>query len=448
MGDRMQADDGETQNDVRADFAMLGYVDLDGLMRGKFVSAEKLASIAQKGSAMCSVVLGWDSRDGLYDNAYTGWDSGFADDAVRLAPKTRRRLPDGRDFHLLEFTGKGADLCPRRLAGRVVARGAEMGYGLRAGFEYELYAFRETAHSALAKGYRGLVPFSPTTGGYSVLRMMSNGDLFDGLMQLSRDLDTPLEGIHPEAGEGAMEFALAPCDGIAAADRAAIFKSFSKGWGQREGLMLCYMAKPVEGLPGCGGHLHMSLWQGDTPAFWDAEAADHLSPTARHFIGGQQKYMPELLAMLAPTINAFTRLAPGFWAPTAATWGFDNRTCALRAVGDGPKSLRVEHRPAAADANPYLVLAAALASGLAGIEDAIEPTEPTRCNAYEAALPAALRLPDSLTEAAVRLRGSQMARDWFGDRFVDHYATSREAEVAACRAAVSDWELNRYFEMI
>jgi glutamine synthetase len=108
----------------------------------------------------------------------------------------------------------------------------------------------------------------------------------------------------------------------------------------------------------------------------------------------------------------------------------------------------VEFRPPAADANPYLVQAAAIASGLAGIRDRIEPTAPTRANAYDADIPEALKFPNSLGEAAGRLRASDMAREWFGDAFVEHFAASREVEQAAARSAVSDWELSRYFEMI
>lgn len=433
----------------REDFVMLGYVDLDGLIRGKYVSRQKFDSICKKGGAFCSVVLGWDARDGLYENAYTGWFNGFPDDDLRVVPQSRRTLAeDGRDFHLLEFAGDGRRICARRLAGRMIDKAAEAGFSAMAGFEYELFVFHETPASAMAKGYRNLTPLSPTTGGYSVLRSAANPWLFDGLMGLADTLETPLEGIHPEAGEGAMEFALAPCEALEAADRAVVFKTFSKAWGQRSGVMLCYMAKPIAGLPGCGGHLHLSLRKAGASAFLDPAAEDGLSMTARHFIGGQQRYMPELLALIAPTINSFTRLAPGYWAPTAATWGFDNRTCSLRVIGDSDASLRVEYRPAAADANPYLVLAAALASGLAGVRDGIEPTAPTRDNAYAADHPEALQFPTSLREAAARLRSSAMAREWFGDPFVEHYAASREAEEAACRAAVSDWELHRYFEMI
>lgn len=440
----------DTSRATAEDFVLIGYVDLDGVVRGKYATAEKFATWQKKGGAFCSVVLGWDSRDALYDNGHTGWATGYHDDPIRIVPGEGRMMPgEGRRFHLMEYAdGPGAAVCPRRLAGRVVEKAAEMGFAAKAGFEYEFYVFRETPTTALVKGYRNLTPFSPTTGGYSILRTAVEDEFFSGMMALARDLGTPLEAIHPEAGEGAMEFAFTPADAMEAADRAVIYKTFSKAWGQRNGLTLCYMAKPINGLPGCGGHTHLSLWKDGRSAFHDPAAEHGLSETARHYIGGQRKYMAELLALYAPTINAFTRLAPGFWAPTGATWGLDNRTCSLRVIGDSEKSLRVEVRPPAADANPYLVLAAALASGLAGIREKIDPGPPFKGNGYDADLPEALRFPDSLAEAAARLRRSDMAREWFGDAFVEHFARSREAEVAAQRATVSDWELHRYFEMI
>ncbi len=432
------------------DFVLLGYVDLDGVVRGKYATTEKFASWSDKGGAFCSVVLGWDSRDALYANRHTGWHTGYHDDPIRVVPGEGRIMPgDGRRFHLIEYAdGPGAAICPRRLAGRVCDQAEGMGLTPKMGFEYEFYVFRETPATALAKGYRGLDMLSPTTGGYSILRTAVEDDFFSGMMALACQLDTPLEAIHPEAGEGAMEYAFAPSGAMQAADRAVIYKTFSKAWGQRRGLSLCYMAKPINGLPGCGGHVHASLWHGKTSAFWDANAQGKLSEIARHYIGGQLKYLPELLAMYAPTINSFTRLAPGFWAPTGTSWGFDNRTCSLRVVGDSEKSLRVELRPPAADANPYLVLAAALASGLQGIRERADPGPAVTGNGYELALPSERLFPDSLAEAADRLRRSAMARDWFGDAFVDHFSASRLAEVAAQRAHVSDWELNRYFEMI
>ena len=182
--------------------------------------------------------------------------------------------------------------------------------------------------------------------------------------------------------------------------------------------------------------------------FYDEGEDLAMSEEMRGFVGGQQALMPELLAMVAPTVNAFTRLIPGYWAPTASLWGYENRTCALRVIGGSEKSQRVEYRIAAADINPYLALAAAIGSGLWGIENEVEPDEPVEGNAY-AVEPAPERmLPPTLWDAAQRLRASAPARSLFGDAFVDHYAGTREWEEREARKAVTDWQLARYFEII
>jgi glutamine synthetase len=168
----------------------------------------------------------------------------------------------------------------------------------------------------------------------------------------------------------------------------------------------------------------------------------------RHFLAGQQALMPELLAMSAPTVNSYSRLVPGYWAPTAATWGIDNRTVAIRAILGSPKSQRIEYRVAGSDANPYLALAAALASGLWGLEHGIEPTAPAVGSAYDAPVDEALHLPSTLAHAAVRLRESVAAKELFGEAFVKHFAASRDWEEREFRRHVTDWELARYFEII
>jgi glutamine synthetase len=173
-----------------------------------------------------------------------------------------------------------------------------------------------------------------------------------------------------------------------------------------------------------------------------------MSETMRQFVAGQQALMPELLAMVAPTVNSFRRLIPGFWAPTSATWGVENRTTALRVIPGSPKSQRVEYRVAAADGNPYLACAAAIGSGLWGVENKLKLGEPVQGNSYDKKHPAKLDLPRTLMEASERLKGSKAGRQLFGDEFVDHYAASRNWEEREFRKAITDWELDRYFEII
>lgn len=430
----------------------VGVFDNDGILRGKFIDRAKFFAALEKGLGFCDVVLGWDSDDQLYDNVtFTGWHTAFPDAQVRLLPETCRSLPlEGNMLLFLgEFAGGAEAVCPRATLRRVLRRAGAMGYGASAAAEYEFFLFRETPASVRQKNYRDLENLTPGYFGYSVLRSAVHAELYRELLGLAADMRMPIEGLHTETGPGVIEAALHYCEALEAADRAALFKTFTKVLAQRRGLMATFMAKWSQKLPGQSGHLHVSLTRKDGgSAFHDANAPHTMSQEMRWFVGGQQALMPELLAMVASTVNSYSRLVPGYWAPTSATWGVENRTCALRVITGEPKSQRVEYRIAAADINPYLALAAAIGSGLWGIEHRIEPDEPVSGNAYDRKLPAARQLPRTLTEAAERLAHSSAAQELFGAPFVSHFAASREWEEREFRRAVTDWELGRYFEII
>ena len=430
----------------------VGVFDNDGILRGKYIDRAKFLGALEKGLGFCDVVLGWDSNDQQYDNVtFTGWHTAFPDAPVRLLPETCRALPLEGDMLLFlgEFAGSAEEVCPRAVLRRVLARAAAMGYGADAAAEYEFFLFRETPASARAKHYRGLENLTPGYFGYSVLRSSVHAELYHELLKLAADMRMPIEGLHTETGPGVIEAALHYSEALEAADRAALFKTFVKVLAQRRGLMATFMAKWSQQLPGQSGHLHVSLARKDgSSVFHDAASAHGMSQEMRWFVGGQLALMPELLAMVASTVNSYSRLVPGYWAPTSATWGVENRTCALRVITGGPNAQRVEYRIAAADINPYLALAVAVGSGLWGIEHRLEPDEPISGNAYDRKLPAERQLPRTLTEAAERLTHSPAAQELFGAPFVSHFAASREWEEREFRRAVTDWELERYFEII
>lgn len=430
----------------------VGVFDVDGIMRGKYLSQAKFLSALEKGFGFCDVVLGWDSNDQLYDNVrYTGWHTGYPDANVRILPSTCRPLPWEGDglFFLCEFVPPAEDICPRGVLRRVVDRARALGFEPYVGFEYEFFVFNETPESVRAKNYRDLQPLAPGYFGYSVLRNSVHSDFYRQLLETCEAMRLGIEGLHEETGPGVLEAAITVDAAEEAADKAALFKTFAKVIAQRNGKMATFMAKWSNAWPGQSGHIHISLKsQNGKGAFFDAKQPHTMSTTMRHFMGGQQKFLSELLAMVAPTVNSYTRLIPGFWAPTDASWGLENRTCALRVIGGSEKTQRVEYRIAAADANPYLALAAALMSGLYGIEHKIEPGKPIEGNAYDQKLPKNLALPATLWEAAQRLKESKMARECFGDAFVDHFAATREWEEREFRKAVTSWELERYFEII
>jgi glutamine synthetase len=312
----------------------VGVTDADGVMRGKYLAAEKFFSVLDSGFGFCDVVLGWDSNDQAYDNvSFTGWHTAYPDVMCRVLPDTCRPIPfeDGMLFFLAEFMDRGGELCPRGILRKVLKRADAMGFAVPAAAEFEFFLFEETPHTLREKNFRNLKSLTPGFFGYSILRAGAQHEYYRDLLALCEEMRMPIEGLHTETGPGVLEAAIKYCGALEAADRAALFKTFTKIFSQKRGLMATFMAKWSRDWPGQSGHLHLSLKdKAGKPVFHDASAPHGISQTMRHFIGGQQALMPELLAMVASTINAYTRLIPGFWAPTVAAWGIENRTTALR----------------------------------------------------------------------------------------------------------------------
>lgn len=426
----------------------LGVTDIDGILRGKYISFDKFKS-SYAGLGFCDVIFGWDIGDVLYDNSsFTGWHTGYPDAQAKVDLSTLRKIPwePGTAFLLMDLFAKdGAplSLSPRQVFRNVLAQASDRGYTAHFAAEYEFWMFRETPQSLREKSFRDLTTLSPGMFGYSVLRASQNAPLVLDLIDQLEAFDVPLEGFHTETGPGVYEAAICVDKGLAAADKAALFKTAVKEIASRHGVIPTFMAKWNEHLPGSSGHLHQSLCSRDgSNLFFGPDGASELM---RHYMGGLVAFLPELMAMIAPSVNSYKRTVPGTWAPVNATWGHDNRTTAIRAIPGSAKSSRIELRLSAADANPYLSMAASLAAGLAGIEQKLEPPEPVT-NAYAA--PAAPPLPRDLAEATALFRDSSLARRSFGDAFVDHYAATREWEVRQYQRAVTDWELARYFESI
>lgn len=430
----------------------VGLFDLDGVMAGKYMSRDKFLSALDGGFGFCDCIFGWDVNNKLYDNTtLTGWQKGYADAQVRVIPGSWRELPLEENMILVqgEVVGRLEPLCPRGLLRRVLKRAEDMGFSAMSGIEYEFLVADESNESLLSHGYHDFKPLGRGAFGYSMLRNSVNTEFYRGLIQMCEQMGMSLEGLHEETGPGQLEAALTVDHALAAADNAALFKTFAKVLAEKQGRTATFMAKWHQDYSGQGGHIHISLKdRNGHNAFYDASQPHNISRTMRHFIGGLQQLMPQITCLSAPTINSYRRLVPGYWAPTTAQWGVDNRTVSLRAIPGSNKSQRVEYRLPGADCNPYLALASALAAGLHGIENEIEPDAAVTGNGYLLDVAPERRLPRSLWEAAQTLRHSAVARDWLGNEFVEHFAATREWEEREFQRHVTDWELNRYFEII
>jgi glutamine synthetase len=428
--------------------------DIDGILRGKYLHIDKFAAALDSGFGFCDVVFGWDSQDQCYDNTQvTGWQHGFPDALARLDLSTLRRVPwDGKvPFFLGEFVkadGSPYPVCPRQILKRVLERARKLGFETMCGIEYEWFNFAETPQSWAEKKGVGPQTITPGMFGYSLLRMGDQRGFFNALMDEMLAFGVPIEGLHTETGPGVYEVAIQFSEALEAADRAILFKTGAKEIGKRFGVMPSFMAKWSAQYPGCSGHIHQSLSDGRRNLFYDAKGRrSSMSPLFESYLAGQLQALMQFAPMFWPTVNSYKRLVDGFWAPVKPTWGIDNRTASFRVIAGSPKSTRLETRCPGADINPYLASAAVIAAGLHGVEKGLKLTAPpiTGTNQGAENIP---RAPRSLIETTRIFRSSDLARDWFGDLFVDHFAATREWEHRQWQDAVTDWELKRYFEII
>ncbi|WP_219929345.1 glutamine synthetase family protein [Sphingobacterium athyrii] len=429
--------------------------DIDGVLRGKFMHRDKFISSLDSEFGFCSVVFGWDVNDQVYDNVeITGWHTGYGDFPARIDGNTFRKIPWQEDipFFLADFeTSEATDknVCPRALLKNIIAQSEDLGYKPIFSQEFEWFNFVKVTNGSSQNSFKDMTPITSGMFGYSILRMADNYSFFQDLLAMLEQFGVPLEGLHTETGPGVLEAAIQCSHALEAADRATLFKSAVKEIGKKHGIVASFMAKQTKELPGCSGHVHQSLWdlKQEKNLFYDADDQRGMSELMKQFLAGQLYCLPDVLPLFAPTVNSYKRLTEGAWAPTTLTWGIDNRTTALRVIDGGPKATRIEHRVVGSDVNPYLAIAACLASGLYGIKHKLSLDNPnTVGNGYKDLQHGIL--PRNLYEATGRMAQSEIASELFGERFVDHFCKSRLWEWRQFSEQVTDWETKRYFEII
>jgi glutamine synthetase len=432
----------------------IAYVDIDGILRGKYISVDKFLSAVDGGTAFCNVIFGWDADDVAYDNGqFTGWHTGYPDSPARLDLNTFRKIPWENDVpfllgELVTAEGKPSPVCPRQLLKSVVDDSVKAGYTPFFSQEFEWFNFAETPASVREKNYKNLQSLTPGMFGYSILRTSLENAFFTEVFDGMNKFGVPLEGLHTETGPGVLEAAIAYAGAVEAADRATLFKTAVKEIAYKHGIMATFMAKISENLPGCGGHVHQSLWDKSASKnlFHNPKDKNKMSDTMKQYLAGQLFCLPHILPLYAPTINSYKRLVEGAWAPTTLTWGIDNRTVAIRVLNTSMKSCRIETRVIGADVNPYLAISAALASGLYGIRNKLKLQPATTGNGYTDLSHGVL--PRTLDEATQVMKKSDVARDILGSQFVEHFVQTREWEWRRHLRPVTDWERERYFEII
>lgn len=429
--------------------------DIDGVLRGKYIHKEKFLSAIESGIGFCDVIFGWDCGDKCYENTeITGWHTGYPDAKATIDVDTFREIPweNSTPFFLGDFCDdkKYAEtVCSRSILKKVAAECETLGFKPIFSQEFEWFNFLGTPNEIYESNFKELKPITPGMFGYSILRSSLNQPYFEDLFELLLQFNISLEGMHTETGPGVLEATVIFDEILQAADKALLFKTAVKEIAYKHGFVATFMAKWNKNLPGCGGHIHQSLWdiEKKNNLFFDKNAIAGISETMEQYIAGQLKCLPEILPMFAPTTNSYKRLSGGDWAPSTLTWGIDNRTTAVRAIPGSNKGTRIELRVPGSDTNAYLALAAALAAGLYGIRNKLSlDIKPTKGNGYKNKANGVL--PNSLKEATEKMTNSKIANELFGEAFVNHFTKTREWECQQFDKNDPNWELKRYFEII
>ena len=419
------------------EFVLLGIPDVNGSIRGKALRPAAFDSAVRHGTVMTDLILGLDPVDTpITDFERFGIRTGAADLVVHPDPETVHELTWRPGWRVCLATpswpdGTPCDFAPREVFRHVLDEMRELGFEAMAALEYEIRLW-DGGGQPMSSGIS-----------YSLTEIGRYGEFVSQLVPALEGLGVDLSAVHTEAGPGLFELNLEPRRGLRAADDAALVKFAVKDLAASMGMRASFLAKTAPGEEGSSGHIHFSCWDGQTNAFAGPDAADPVPPAFGAAIAGVLEHLPAASLLLNPNVNSYKRLVPGWFAPINATWGYENRSCAVRAIRSDRLDLwRFECRRPGADANPYLALAAVAASAADGMKNKGEPPPPIEGDAYALAdLP---ELPGSLESAIRAFEEDRALRSALGEGFSSYYTTSRAWELKAWRETVTDWERERY----
>jgi glutamine synthetase len=441
--------------DIRAgtiDTVIVAFGDHQGRVIGKRTDGEFfLDVVVDEGTENCDYLIACDLDDvPIPGFRWASYEQGYGDMRGVVDPSTIRYLPwlESTAFVLVDLvdidTGAAVAVSPRRILQRQVEAAGELGYTAMIGSEVEFFVFREPYDVANATAYRDLTPNSPWLEDYNILQTTKEEDLLGRIRRGLRGAGFPVEFSKGEAGRGQHELNLTFQPALEMADTHLVFKNSVKEIAAQVGRSVTFMAKPHFDDGGNSCHIHSSLWV-DSRSVMAGDGDHHMSDEFRWYLGGLIATAREFSLLFAPNVNSYKRFQPGSWAPTGVGWDTDNRTLGFRVVGHG-QGMRVESRIPGADVNAYHAFAATIAGGLHGIRNRIAPPPPYHGNGYTAG--DLRRIPSTFVEAIELWRGSELARQCFGDDVHHHVLNHAEFEWRAFNATVTDWERHRYFERI
>lgn len=435
---------------------LVAFTDHYGRVHGKRFDAEYfLEEVHDQGTHGCDYLLTVDMEmEPVPGYRYANWELGYGDfhmvpdmSTLRMAawlPGSALVLCDLEDPRTHDLV----EVAPRTILRRQLQRAEALGFSGAAASELEYFLYEDSYREAAESKYSGLTPAGWYIEDYHLLQGTRGEHYHGAVRRYLRESGIPPENSKGEWGRGQHEMNIRYADLLTMADRHSIMKLLMKDTAEQMGFAVTFMAKPDMAEAGSSCHVHMSLWRDGNNSFDgkdDVGGGVHGSDTFRWFLAGWMGHVSDVMTFYAPTINSYKRYQDGSWAPTRIAWSHDNRTAGFRVVGHG-SSLRIECRIPGADCNPYLVYAAALASGLDGIANKTEPQPIFSGDVYQAQDLA--RVPYTLRDATDAFAGSQFVKEAFGEAVQEHYTHFWRKEQESYNNAVTDWERTRYFERI
>jgi glutamine synthetase len=429
--------------------------DMTGRLIGKRLTPRKFAEFVDRGIAVSSCTFGWDvAQDIGLEVPYTGWHTGWRDflliadlSTMRPAAWLQRTAIVLADI-VEEHDRSPVEIAPRQILRRQVEALAGDGLAADVGTELEFHLYTDGLDDLRRRGYRDRTPSTIFHADYTVQQVNAWEPFFQRLRGALDDSGLDVEMSQGEWGLGQWEINLTYSDALDMCDRHTIFTLAVKDVAAQAGMAATFMPKPNAGEVGSSCHVHLSLRETSgesTHPFFDHDAPDHMSSTLHHAIGGLLEHASPLMAWYAPTINSYRRTNSSDFAGHGATWAFDNRTVSCRVLGTGPTSMRLEWRVPGADVNPYLAVAGMIASVRAGIIGESDPGPAATGDAYQHETKP---FPEHLGVAAEAFLASPFVADAFGAAVAEQYGLTARYEWSRFLDAVTDWELDRYFEVI
>ncbi|MCS5584523.1 MAG: glutamine synthetase family protein [Pseudomonadales bacterium] len=441
--------------DGSVDTVITAFPDLYGRLLGKRCDAGFfLENVASEGTHGCNYLATVDMEmEPVAGYGAANWEAGYGDfhlvpdlGTLQVASWLDRTAMVICDIHDTQ-THALLPIIPRSILAAQVQAAGELGYTAKAASELEYYLLQESYEQAQQQHYHQLQAAGWYLEDYHVLQGTRRESYHGELRRHLTASGVPVESTKGEWGLGQHEINVAYTDIGGMADRHILIKQCAKELADLQGVSVTFMAKYRQDQAGSSCHIHLSLWDENGNVFAGEESLGRIKCSAvfKSFLAGWILHAPACMPFYAPTVNSCKRFQHGSWAPTTLAWSQDNRTAGFRVVGSGP-SLRIECRIPGADVNPYLAFAAALAAGLDGVRNQLEPPEEFVGNAYEQTeIPT---VASTYEKAIADFSSSPFIEQAFGTEVQQHYSHFFDTELSAFQNAVTDWERNRYFERI